>query len=443
MSSPSHPESRPARWLVVAVTATLALALAAVQPAVAAEDPSLYNGDMPGNTHGGPNDDTPSTLTNDEVSQCINLADADLVPAWLIGGRNSNYRFDRLRWGPSGDPTCRDNQVRVQRLPSARISVGGQQREMYFQRGGAGDAPFGSDVNTTTRDSAIRHAHIWVADLAARPSVRDITNPNPSGGYPIYPNGRPCSATTVLYRTKPRPIPGYYKSLDEARRAGSTSNSGANWEKYGEASYTDGSQNGGVSYNYLLWNWKWLNGTGGGQVRVSMEGNTKIRRCDVTSISSPMYAKDSNDVIGTVRGVYGYVRDAAGAAHHGWFVHSFKLNSDAGWTNVVERADTLHTNETLPQDQTLVSDNGSYTLIPQGDGNLVLYGPSGPVWATNTFGPGSRLVMQLDGNLVLYANDGRVLWATNRFGSGARLVVQNDSNLVVYNSAGGVIWSRW
>jgi hypothetical protein len=109
----------------------------------------------------------------------------------------------------------------------------------------------------------------------------------------------------------------------------------------------------------------------------------------------------------------------------------------------VPYGDTLNTNETLPTNQSLISQNGQYRLIPQLDGNLVEYGSGGPVWATGTSGSNVRLVMQLDGNLVLYDGANHALWATNRFGSGARLVVQNDSNLVVYSGSGSVIWSRW
>ena len=105
--------------------------------------------------------------------------------------------------------------------------------------------------------------------------------------------------------------------------------------------------------------------------------------------------------------------------------------------------DTLGTGQTLYVNQSKTSQNGAYTLTVQQDGNLVLYGPGGPVWATGTGGSNARLVMQHDGNLVLYRGDGAVLWATNRFGSNARLVVQNDSNLVVYNGWGGVLWARY
>ena len=104
----------------------------------------------------------------------------------------------------------------------------------------------------------------------------------------------------------------------------------------------------------------------------------------------------------------------------------------------------LAVDERLNTNEVLTSDNGLYSLIMQLDGNLVLYGPTGPIWATNTFcvACGSYLIMQQDGNLVLYSS-GQPVWATNTSASGARFVVQDDSNLVVYNGSGQPIWSRW
>ena len=46
--------------------------------------------------------------------------------------------------------------------------------------------------------------------------------------------------------------------------------------------------------------------------------------------------------------------------------------------------DVLRAGESLGIDQKLTSSNGKYSLIMQGDGNLVLYAPSRPVWATRT-----------------------------------------------------------
>lgn len=84
-----------------------------------------------------------------------------------------------------------------------------------------------------------------------------------------------------------------------------------------------------------------------------------------------------------------------------------------------------------------------FRLTLQSDGNLVLYGPGAALWSTGTYGnPGSVLAMQFDGNLVLYAPDGRALWTSGTFGRGVgvRLIPQNDGNLVVYRS-GTPVWA--
>jgi hypothetical protein len=82
---------------------------------------------------------------------------------------------------------------------------------------------------------------------------------------------------------------------------------------------------------------------------------------------------------------------------------------------------------------TLRSLDGRHSGVLQGDGNFVVYGPSGPVWATNTTGTGATtLVMQTDGNLVLYAGP-QPVWASGTPGSGSdALALQNDGSLVVF-----------
>ncbi len=94
--------------------------------------------------------------------------------------------------------------------------------------------------------------------------------------------------------------------------------------------------------------------------------------------------------------------------------------------------------------QGVKSYGGQYTFIVQNDGNVVLYGPSGALWATNTAGQSiSALAMQGDGNLVLYSLLGQALWASNTAGNpGARLAVQDDGNLVIYSISGKVLWAR-
>ena len=93
-------------------------------------------------------------------------------------------------------------------------------------------------------------------------------------------------------------------------------------------------------------------------------------------------------------------------------------------------------------DAFLLSADGRYKFVMQRDGNLVLYGPSGALWASNTVGRGSDHVrMQSDGNLVMYDAGERPLWQSNTPGNpNAYLVVQNDGNVVIYSGT-RALWS--
>jgi RHS repeat-associated protein len=86
------------------------------------------------------------------------------------------------------------------------------------------------------------------------------------------------------------------------------------------------------------------------------------------------------------------------------------------------------------------SPDGRFEFIFQTDGNVVLYGPSGAMWASNTGGKAATsLGMQSDGNLVEY-NGSTPIWASNTAGDGPTtyLAVQNNGNAVLYNSSGPV-----
>lgn len=103
--------------------------------------------------------------------------------------------------------------------------------------------------------------------------------------------------------------------------------------------------------------------------------------------------------------------------------------------------DTMAINRTLRRNMALHSADGRYTLILQGDGNLVLYGPSGRALWANSRSTTDFVVMQGDGNLVGYTNGGNATWASNTTSSGGnRLVVQNDGNVVIY-SATRAVWA--
>ena len=102
--------------------------------------------------------------------------------------------------------------------------------------------------------------------------------------------------------------------------------------------------------------------------------------------------------------------------------------------------DTMATNRVLRRGMSLQSADGRYTLVLQAtDGNFVLYGPSGALWASGR--AADFVVMQGDGNLVGYTNGGVATWASNTAGSGGnRLVVQDDGNVVIY-SPSRAVWA--
>ena len=98
----------------------------------------------------------------------------------------------------------------------------------------------------------------------------------------------------------------------------------------------------------------------------------------------------------------------------------------------------LQSNESILPSQSLWSLDGRFRLIVQHtDGNVVLYGPSGPLWASNTgTAQTTILTMQADGNLVIRGPANELVWSSGT-GSypGALLRVQNDGNLVIYSGS--------
>ena len=106
-------------------------------------------------------------------------------------------------------------------------------------------------------------------------------------------------------------------------------------------------------------------------------------------------------------------------------------------------ADRLSPGEKLASGQNITSADGRFSLIFQGDSNLVLYRNGvGAMWDATTRGTSAdRVIMQGDGNLVLY-RAGTAIWAsgTNGFAN-ATLVVQTDGNLVIYSKDNVAIWN--
>src|SRR5437773_2200413 len=89
-------------------------------------------------------------------------------------------------------------------------------------------------------------------------------------------------------------------------------------------------------------------------------------------------------------------------------------------------SDRLNPGDSLAVGGSITSQDGRFTLTLQADGNLVLDEPGrGARWATGTDGRTvSQAVMQTDGNFVLYGPAGPI-WATATEGHpGSYLAVQ-------------------
>ncbi|SEV89637.1 SGNH/GDSL hydrolase family protein [Luteibacter sp. 329MFSha] len=87
-----------------------------------------------------------------------------------------------------------------------------------------------------------------------------------------------------------------------------------------------------------------------------------------------------------------------------------------------------------PQDM-LRSCDGRFTLILQGDGNVVLYKePGQPLWASGTVNrDAAQLELTTSGDFVLYGRLGEQLWRSGHAGqTAAQAFLQTDGNLVIY-----------
>jgi len=112
-------------------------------------------------------------------------------------------------------------------------------------------------------------------------------------------------------------------------------------------------------------------------------------------------------------------------------------------------ADGIHgAGEKLNAGERWSSADGRVFLLLQGDGNLVLYGPSGsstlPLWSTQTYGDDVWAVMQHDGNFVVYDGDSTALWNSESWtgDSGSTVKVQDDGKLVIYDSGLNPVWQN-
>nr|CCQ25776.1 Lily type lectin 1 [Channa striata] len=104
----------------------------------------------------------------------------------------------------------------------------------------------------------------------------------------------------------------------------------------------------------------------------------------------------------------------------------------------------LSRNDELRKGDYLMSENGNYKAVFQGDGNFVVYAWS-PIWATNTHGKNPyKILLQQDGNLVMYPKHGEAIWSTGTYSNQSccrmRLTLNNDGQLVLERD-GKTIWN--
>ncbi len=101
--------------------------------------------------------------------------------------------------------------------------------------------------------------------------------------------------------------------------------------------------------------------------------------------------------------------------------------------------------DALGVDGALTSCDGRFSLVMQGDGNVVLYqhGSAGALWHAGTVGRGGTvLAMQGDGNLVLYTDGGAPVWHTQTHGRpGAYLQLDDAGALILFDGGQPVWWS--
>jgi hypothetical protein len=422
----------------------------------------------------------------------------------LIDGADGDNGYDlpRTTYFHNGDCPTGSTYFRLDITEVIQaLTVSGQPRT-YFHKGGEGYGTTSSEA----KDYSYGHLHISdlspnVPAPVFTKSYLDQNGAKTATHHPTWGPGRKCTANldpVAQYKitgTTAPPSNWVYRERD---------GTGSNYKKYAMTGdmYGDTSRD----FQGLQWGWvgKWDwqgnqiypdDQKGFGTFRAMLPPGTIVTRCNVSSYTTRAWAAGTSDVVGRVTAVY--VRTTlAGTELYGWIMHSYQAlkgspaqyppnldssygtrvcvmarhnapdcappapdadgdgvpdSSDACPTQYAQTAngcpppppnDTLGTGETLYVDQSRTSQDGRYRLTVQQDGNLVLYGPTGAVWATGTGGSNARLVMQHDGNLVLYNGGGGVMWCTNRYGSNARLVVQNDSNLVVYDGSGNVLWAR-
>lgn len=113
------------------------------------------------------------------------------------------------------------------------------------------------------------------------------------------------------------------------------------------------------------------------------------------------------------------------------------------WGLMLTQVDTMFDEEILFAGEELSSNDGRWRLVMQPDGNLQVLGPLGVYFASGTAGhPGAFAKMQGDGQVVIWGASGPIWARGTSTGNGQKhqFVMQDDGNFVIYES-GAPKWS--
>jgi len=102
----------------------------------------------------------------------------------------------------------------------------------------------------------------------------------------------------------------------------------------------------------------------------------------------------------------------------------------------------LSSGQRIYSNQSVTTSDVQVTLTLQGDGNLVAYRGSQPVWSSGTAGtPVNECAMQTDGNLVLYGPGAVPYWHTSTYMYPGGYLVVNGNNVLSIIQNGVARWT--
>ncbi|NQX06096.1 hypothetical protein HQQ82_13300 [Rathayibacter sp. VKM Ac-2856] len=177
----------------------------------------------------------------------------------------------------------------------------------------------------------------------------------------------------------------------------------------------------------------WASGTEGrgATLRMQADGNIVV----YTAEGGPVWASDTSGTPGAEL----RMQDDGNLV-------LYRRSGSPAWASSVggrieqPRIDTLRRGSTLYPGDRLISTTGRTTAVMQIDGNFVVYGAGGPLWASGTRGDGNVLRLQEDGNAVVSSPTGAPLWASDTAGKPGATMVLREGDLVIADDY-GVLWS--